>query len=240
MLVSTAKRQATGLKQILRVLVLFFVGTMFLSLTGCDYFNSSNSNGTEGEAIWSEDFENYAAGEFPTAWTPSGNADAEGNRVVASHSRSQSQAFRLKGQPGGCWAAIAYHPLQISTSEDFEISFAVRPTTEGSEGCHGHRARVHLKTKPEWNANGQGLLGFDTNGRLSWGNGKYDPGEWTEARVRYQRNGDQVQLTYWLDGTRQGSRIIEEKDYESELAYVGLSSGDFTSYFDQVSVRRIE
>jgi len=196
----------------------------------------------EVKAAWSEDFEDNSTGSWPANWSQSGNADSiSTNHVVGSPTFEGSRALQLKGVPGSCWESLAYHDLGVSTQESFTISLEVKTTTDGTEGCHSNRGGIQLATKPDWTENSRGLLKFNTDGTLSNDLGGYQVGKWMEIRIKYERvDSNTVKLSYWIDGDKKGTKTMDARDFENDLTYLGLTSGDFTIYYDDIEVKTAE
>ncbi|MBS3788613.1 hypothetical protein KGY79_10520 [Candidatus Bipolaricaulota bacterium] len=193
---------------------------------------------SEGKDLWADDFESYKTSSWPDNWYRSGNADSPQNKVVGGYSSSGSKSLKLKGVPGSCWESLAFHKLGVSTQQSFTVSLDVKTTRQGQEGCHGQRGGVQIATGPDWTKDSRGLISFRTDGSLPGDLGNYEVGEWIEVKIEYSRLGqEKVKLTYWIDGSRRGSKIVEAKGFEDELSYLGIKSGDFTIYYDDVEVR---
>ncbi len=208
-----------------------------------NYVLSSNSSYF---LVWSDGFENYSLGEFPSDWIQSGNADDTSmNKVVDSPVASGSKALQLKGEPGGCWESVTYHDLVVSTTDSFRISLDIYPTTEGSAGCHGNKnGAIRLKNHSSWYPyeSKRSLIQFNTDGEV-YGSGislgDYFVGEWNHLGIEYQRiNNSHVNLSYWINDNFRGSVVDETFSYEDDLQYLGVYSGDFTSYYDNIVVSK--
>lgn len=191
--------------------------------------------------IWSEGFEDYAVGSFPSTWTGSGNAPGGGNYITDAESHSGAKALRLNGIYGGCWEALAHRffdaSFQIGTS--LIINYAVKIGSHG-DGCHGC-GKLVLHTAPHWTANSRCLIKFDRYSDTIWGEigavGTYQYGVWYQIRVRYSWVSDSsIEVQYWLDGQDKGVASITPKPYESDFSYLTLTSGDGTTFYDDVSI----
>jgi len=199
-------------------------------------------NAATDSVLWSDGFESYPVGSFPSDWTQSGNAfDTSNNHVVASPVASGSKALKLKGVAGSCWEALAFHDLLASTTESLTISFDIYTTTEGSEGCHGKKnGGVILYTGPSWTYSGRTLITFTTEGKVLGSGidlGTYTVGIWTHADIAFQRvNSDSVKLSYWINGEFKGSVTVDALSYEDDLTYLSIDSGDFTVYYDNIQL----
>ncbi len=100
-------------------------------------------------AGWQDNFKSYALGSWPSPWIPDGDAtDFTDNYIDGTVSSEGSRSFHLYGIVGGCWAAIANHPLLISAP--FTISVDVRNGTENLSGCHPQRGEFGIQNGPSW------------------------------------------------------------------------------------------
>ena len=144
----------------------------------------------EGDTLWTDDFESYATGSWPTNWIRSGNADAPGNCVIDSLSYSGYKSLQLKGVFGGCWEAIAYR--NTSLSKKLIIEFVVNPTGIGIRGCHPHNGASDLTTDPDWTYPGRGLIEFCVDDMHIYGIngvdlGSFSFGQWYKVKIIYTR-----------------------------------------------------
>ncbi len=186
---------------------------------------------------WIDDFQSYSPGNFPSAnWTASGNS---GTRVVNSPVFLSSRSAQLYGQVGGCWGALIHRPLKITAS--YTIQFYAYNGRETLSGCHPSRAQVQLNTQPTWTSPVRTLATFSSDGHFLDGNNNTGPQfplqTWVKVRIAYERpSSSTVRLTYWLNDQYFDTIEAPSNSYESQLAYLSLSSGEGTSYFDNVSV----
>jgi hypothetical protein len=197
--------------------------------------------------IWTDSFENYAAGVFPSpSWTSSGNTDAKIDDQV--HSIGQ-HSFRLFGRLGSCWGALAHRTLD--TVPPYEFEFQVRNGREALSGCHPNHGSVQLNTGPSWTTPGRGLIYFNNKGEIRTGFappesveqillGTYLPEVWYKIRVRYEILDTQtVQLSYWINDQFRGRQALPAKSFESNLAYLGIQADEGTAWFDDVEVTHL-
>lgn len=194
------------------------------------------------EFLLLEDFESYSNNSYPPSWTKSGNTDQY--IVETDDTISGSRVLGLMGQPGGCWEALANRSISLPDTGVIEFVFHVFPTDRGDVGCHNHRAKVALRTSDDsWDA-GQGtkLWSLSTDGAFVAADGSnlggYDLGNWNEIRIRYQRDKE-VTLSYSLNGEDRGSATRAVHDFEDDLSYIQLGSGEFISWWDDISVEAI-
>jgi protocatechuate 3,4-dioxygenase beta subunit len=189
-------------------------------------------------ALYAEDFESYASGADPDGWNFYAN---NSHGVVAGPANDGSQALEVRGDPGGCNECTGHVDAGISGVKQFRVRGAARPTTEGSEGCHAKRGTVNLRpgggqTYP----GGFRLLTFDTSGRIL-GDTKevldsYTPDQWYTFDVVYDRSGSEVVIDYTVNGQSKATVTRQPRSDEGELSHLGVTSGDFSFYFDSVEV----
>ncbi|WP_435101831.1 PGF-CTERM sorting domain-containing protein [Halarchaeum sp. P4] len=202
-----------------------------------------NTTSTLPRTIAADGFETDSVGSLPADWSRMGNANSAVVDTVASEGE---RALRLTGSAGGCWEALAgtSAPMPDTTPQSsVAISFDVYPTTNGTEGCHSHRAGAGLKTgTASWDTDGVTLINFETDGHV-YGSGvdlgTYDTGTWTDVTITYQRTDGQVTLGYYINGDYRGQATREPRAYEDALDQFVLKSGEFTSYYDDVSIRQV-
>ena len=144
----------------------------------------------EGDTLWTDDFETYEVGSWPSNWVQSGNADAPGNEVIDSLSYSGNKALQLKGSYGGCWESIAYR--DVGTSKKLIIEFSIYPTGTGQKGCHSSNGGSGLRTGPDWTTSGKVLIGFNVNDMHIYGPKHLDLGpfsfkQWYRVKIIYSR-----------------------------------------------------
>ncbi|MEX2092870.1 MAG: hypothetical protein WD971_09345 [Pirellulales bacterium] len=78
---------------------------------------------------------------------------------------------------------------------------------------------------------------WTTEGGLS---GSYDTKRWYDVKVQYNRQGSDLDLSYWLDGIFVGDANVTVADVSTEamFGYVNLNAGG-TAYFDDIHVRAV-
>lgn len=212
---------------------------------------------TTGSLIWSDDFEGYPNGQFPSAfWKGSGNANAPGNFVDDSKAASGHKSLRLTGRYTGCWEALAHRPLVVSPP--FTIEFKVFISGEGGTGCHSHFATVTLTSEATWTSYGRNIISFELDGKVrSWEKytnpqpsyelGIYSLNVWHKVRIRYgQTLLGKIKVSYWLDDGYLGEIEVDENTWYytyagtipegTSLRYLGLASGDSKTWFDDVKI----
>lgn len=197
---------------------------------------------------FNQDFESLDTGEYPSNWKKDGSNTQE---VVNDVANSGSQSLKAKGSHGGCWEAIANAPLGGYPGETkVRFTGSVLPGDEGAFGCHSaYYARLVLRTSAGggWSdGSNRNLLDFSSDKTLyGMGNveiGEFSPGEWVTYDVTYQYDGsdETVTLEYSIDGgTSEASTTVDATDWETDISYLTLMSGDFTAYWDDISVSQV-
>ncbi|MFD1635398.1 PKD domain-containing protein (plasmid) [Haloplanus ruber] len=194
------------------------------------------------ETLLKADFENTPVGQLPSGWTKIANRNQE---VIDSPVANGDRALQLKGSHGGCWEAIADRETELPNSGTTEISFSIRPTTNGEIGCHDHNGAVKLNTETgSWSAgSGSGLVVFTPDGTVAGSGtdlGSYQIDAWNDVTIRYARSGGEVTLTYFINGERRGTTTRDARSFENALSYLRVKSGDFTTQVDDVEIERVD
>jgi len=191
------------------------------------------------DAVLSEGFEDYDVGAYPNGWQKNGNSDQQ---VVDSPTASGDRALRLRGSSGGCWEAIANAPIELPESGSATLRLSVYPTTNGEVGCHENRGDIGLGTSAEsWNAgDGWRLVQFGLDGRIVGPGGTdlgpYETGQWQTLEFTYDRTDTGVRVSFAVDGAERGSATRPVTDFENDISWLTLSSGEFTIYWDDVTL----
>jgi hypothetical protein len=193
---------------------------------------------------WSEGFENYASGAFPSPdWTFSGNADIRVDNAVHA---SGLQSVRLNGAVGGCWAALLHRPLNLSAA--FTLEFQTRNGSETLSGCHPLRSMMMLHTGPSWTYPLRKLISFDGDGKIrgsySASNGfvgsvlgDYAVGQWIRVKLTYEKpDAATVRLNYWINDQFKLSETLTAFSHETQLAYLSPSGAEGTAWFDDITL----
>jgi hypothetical protein len=189
-----------------------------------------------------EDFNGLETGAYPSGWKRDGS---ESQQVVATESHEGSHSLEMSGSHGSCWEAIANAPLgTVPEGETVTFSGAVKPAVQGSIGCHDTYGQLKLRNAAGSWSTGRShyLLRFGTDGTLSGRGievGEFTRGEWLEYEITYRYDSDagEVTLNYTIDGKSRGSSTVEAGDVYSEWSYLSFYTGDFTSYWDSLSVQ---
>jgi hypothetical protein len=153
-----------------------------------------------------------------------------------------SHALQLYGTVGGCWAALAYHPIPLSGPLDVKVK--VRNGDNTLTGCHPDRADIGLREGTSWANPERRLMSFLGNGTITSGNGlvlgSYNAGQWYEAEIRYEPQGSQVRLTYLIDGSMRESETVPVSSSESSLTNLEIGSQEGTAWFASITITALE
>jgi len=183
---------------------------------------------TSGTLAWSDSFETYPLGSFPSAWTPDANAsDLSTNYVTNSIASSGSNSLRLYGVVGGSWAAITYRALGVTPT--YRISFDVYNGTETLSGAHPYRAEVGIREGMSWVNPGRWLIYFDQYGNVKDTTGAtittYSTAQWYHIEIVYSRpDSATVSVSYTINGTTYPAVITAAQSSESSMTNVELSA----------------
>lgn len=190
--------------------------------------------------VWQEGFESYSANSWPTGWIPDANAlDGSNNFVDNNAAYKGVQSLRLFGAIGGCWGALAFHPLTVTPP--FEIQVAVRNGNESLYGCHPDRGYVGLREGYHWYNPSRPLVSFLHDGTIRSGSGlvlgTYSPLIWYLVRIRYERpSPSTVVVSYWINGDYKGSDTLPAIPDESNLTNLDLTVQEGSAWFDAVEI----
>ncbi|MFO7652082.1 MAG: hypothetical protein R6X13_12180 [bacterium] len=193
-----------------------------------------------GTTVWSDGFEGYLAGEWPTTnWTNSGNSEGYIDNAIA---RSGTQSLRLYGVVGSYWGALAHRALGATSSWTVEcyLRTGAEPIPSGG---HQNRASLDLHVEPHWSSGARSLISFHKDGHV-YGPGGQDLGTyqtltWYKVTVKYEYPvADQVRLTYWINDVQAGQEDFAPASYEGDLAYIALTAQAGSVWYDDVSTSR--
>lgn len=195
-----------------------------------------------------QDFESLAPGEYPSGWKKDGSDTQE---VVDGVANSGDQSLKAKGSHGGCWEALASAPLGGYPGEQkIRFTGSILPGDEGSFGCHdSFYAQLQLRTSAGngWSDGLSKVLIDFSSDETVYGSGGveiggFSPGEWVSYDVTYEYDSsdETVTLEYSINGgADEASTTVDAADWETNIAYLTLRSGDFTAYWDNVSVSQV-
>ncbi len=196
------------------------------------------------EVMLAEDFEAYDLGTWPSSWVPDANANDSGNNYVAQDPLdSGNKTLRLFGSMGGCWAALAYHP--ISFTAEFTVETRIYNGSETLTGCHPDRGGIVMRHGTYWYGRtnpSRRLIQFRGDGAVRATGatilGTYETDRWYDVKVHYYREGTDLSLRYWVDGDDFGEVHVTIEDLEKELSFdhFELSVQEGSAYFDDLEV----
>ena len=192
--------------------------------------------------VLAEDFESYLQGVWPSAnWVGDANAgDSANNYITNAPGGSGNKCLRLFGQMGGCWGALAYRSIALSTPCEIELD--VYNGTENLSGCHPDRGYIGLRNGATWAQYGRELFSFLGGGDVrSCGQviSTYEAGRWYHVKVAYDRVGTNVYLTCWINSNYVGQYTAPIPDVPGEygLDHLDLTAQEGSAYFDNIVVR---
>jgi hypothetical protein len=189
---------------------------------------------------WSENFETYDAGIFPSIWIADGNAiDLSNNYINSSISYEGNKSFQLFGLIGSCWAAIAYHTLTVTPP--FEVELAIRNGNEILSGCNPDRASVGLREGSTWSNPSRTFLKFGGDGKIYGGGGlelgPYNNNTWYVLKIKYEIiSTTEIKLSYWINNNYSGDELIDSINDESQLSNLEISVLEGSAWFDNIKV----
>ena len=197
---------------------------------------------------FTDGFELYPVGGFPTNWIQSGN-----NAIYVDNTTAHSgtNSLRMFGELGGCWASLVSRQLNITPP--WQLVCYVKNGAERGTGCHPQLGAIQLNTGPSWTYPAIPLLGFraasgETNQLQiqspsdgSWLTvGTFNTNQWYKITIRYQlvaTNQNQVSITYWVnDGLLANDLYTNTSSPPTNFTYLAISAQEGTAWFDDVSV----
>jgi hypothetical protein len=168
-----------------------------------------------------DDFASYRPGSFPTPpWVADANAvsDRERNRIAVDPTGGDGQVLLLYGSEPRNWSALAYHPCRLGDRFDLHARLFVASWFEDSVG----RAAVQLRQGTSWQNPGRNLVSFDVDGAVTVAGtelARFEHDRWYDLWVRYERQGDGLTLSVWLDGVAHGSVQVPITDVARERSF---------------------
>jgi hypothetical protein len=190
---------------------------------------------------WSDGFETYTAGSFPSMWSPDANAsDSRSNYVSSTVYHGGTKSLQLYGIVGGCWAAVAYRPLTISPP--YEVEVTIRTGNDSLSGCHPNRALIGVRKGFTWTNPEREIVRFDGNGNIKSSAGNvlqtYATSTWYGIRIRYERpSSDQVRISYWINEVYKGVEILTADAEEDQFTNFEFNVDEGTAWLDDVVIR---
>ena len=194
------------------------------------------------QTSWCDDFESYASS---SDWSPTwhGSGHVEGIMVDNSTAATGSQSLKMFGEIGGCWAAVATHPFDISLPMVF--SFWAKNGTEYISGCHAYRASFGIRIGPNWPdcpcyqlvkfmPNGDLLLPSADDGQTEFPG--FPLGEWHKIKCQLTLPGDGfLHVEVWANSLYLREFTLPEEDWFSEgPAYIDLAGEEGSAWFDDI------
>jgi len=193
--------------------------------------------------VWTDNFESYSTGSFPSAWIADANAKNEQTNYIDEFTSYEgSKSIRLTGSVAGCWAAIIYRSLAVLAP--FEIELKVKNGNEVLSGCHPFRANIGLRKGASWANPSRTFLYFNNVGNIVTEDNivlqPYNTLTWYDIRIRYEKiSTNQVRVHYWINGTDKGTQNYSTIPEENELTYLDLDAQEGTVWYDNVTLRSI-
>jgi len=188
---------------------------------------------------WNESFESYSNGTFPSSWIKDGNASNNSyNYVTNTTSSDGSKSLKLYGTSGGCWAALVYKSLDVSSP--FFIEIDIRNGNESLTGCHPERAGIGLRKGTSWTNPSRSFVQFDGDGFIYLAGSKSDAyitDSWYKIKVKYEKkSSEQVKLSFWINNEFKGEKTVPTKNDEDLLTNLELNVQEGTAWFDNIKV----
>jgi len=198
---------------------------------------------TQDAILFEDNFESYDVKRFPPSWKGLANAtDRNTNYVDNSPSQQRSKSLKLYGRVGGCWGALAFHPIQFNGS--IKIALSVYNGHEVLSGCHPDRANICLREKAGVNYYCRELVLFKGDGRLLTGTGKtllnnYNTNTWYNMVFQFTRNEGVLDISYWIDGDFILKETIPKKAGDELLSQLELTVQEGSAWFSNVRVVQV-
>ncbi len=196
---------------------------------------------------WSEGFESYPLGSFPTngGWVLAYEGSGTQYQYVDNtHAASGAQSLHLAGS--SCWAAEAYRPLVIPDSSVVEFEAAVFVDAIVSGGCTPAIAHVALSNPglDEWGTY-YGLVYFDSNGEIDACTRTYPlqlvplmsyaPRQWYRVRVVADLASRSFEV--YINGQLKGTGLPIQDEGSPTAFEATTGHGDSpVAWFDEITV----
>lgn len=219
-------------------------GLVFLS--GCSRFGLESDNNASSVAFGEQlGFETYDIGAVPPRFVIVGSGSQE---VVASTAASGEQSYKMQGNHGECWMAMARFPLSADfRPSDIGVIEGAYRVKGGEEGCHSGSGKIKLITAAsteEFGPERETLLQFHPNGKVTTMDtevGTFDPDDWVTFDIEYARNSERGEVIYKcrIGSNERYSVTRPERVYENDLSAIELTSGDYTVFWDDLAIRKM-
>jgi hypothetical protein len=186
-----------------------------------------------------DDFESCRPGTFPESWIPHANAESDPrhNCVTRDPEGSANQVLQVFGSHPHNWSALVFRRCALGSA--FAVTFRVYVEQEflGSPGGFS----CQIRQAPDWQAPGRSLVAFTKEGQATLDGQAgvpYRYGRWYSVRTTYERAGDRVTLSAWLDGQSVGrlDATVENTATEDGMQYLCFD-GRGRFYIDDVEIR---
>jgi hypothetical protein len=218
-----------------------------VKVTVSDNFSIGNSVTTTIESaqlVFSEDFDSYAVGTFPSSrgWSLIyGGAGASYQYVDNTHSVSGGKSLHLVGS--SCWSANAFYPISIPSRVRVETEVFVDQIV--SCGCTSILAHIQL-VNPNLGTWGTafGMVEFNCDGNVYANQGSnaqavllmpYSPRTW--YRVRLDVDLTARSFDVYVDHVLRGSNlIISDTGMPTGITLSAAHGGNPTVWFDDLKV----
>jgi CSLREA domain-containing protein len=192
---------------------------------------------------FSDDFETYSAGSWPTGWYADGNAatSPSSNQVVTDPLNATNKVLQLYGVLGSFWGALANHPVDFGDAYTLSLRIYNGDEAIPSSG-HQDRAYVGMRHGTSWTNPGLQLLQFNQHGNVIAADGSivqsYSTARWYDVQIDYRLLGPQIQIAYRLDGVYRGSVTVAKPTWfdSQPLNHLDLTVQAGTARFDDVVV----
>jgi len=213
---------------------------IFVANSGENTITEINTNEQE---IWCDDFEGYSSAPWSSVWHGSGNVS--GISIDDNIAYSGISSFKMFGIIGGCWGAVATHPIQMDLP--MEMTFAVMNGDEPLSGCHPYRASFGIRTGgPDWwDCPCPQFLRFLPNGdiQIPWPAGEesefsgFPLGVWHEIRCYLSTDAEEfLHVEIWINEQYLGDFAIPGEAWMGEPVYVDIASQEGTAWFDDICI----
>ena len=191
---------------------------------------------------WSDDFEEYAVGVFPSPnWLGSGNAVPPASCVDDARPMNGLKALKLYGIPNQKTAAGAHRLIDVDPPYTLEFSVCNGAEVLGPPGYFS-RAAIFLRSGPSLDANARRLMECTPMGLLFGVTGPvlmtpFEKETWYKMKIKYESAGmNKIRATYWINDdppvTQEADLLFEE----NKMKYLSLESFAGSVWYDGVSV----
>jgi len=201
-----------------------------------------NQHYNQSSEEWSDSFETYNLGSFPSTWIADANGyDVTTNKVVNTTSSDGSKSLQLFGQIDGCWGALAYRSLTVT--DHYYIEVDVKNGNESLSGCHPDRGCIGIRQGTSWLNSAREFVRFSGDGIVYGAGNKplmnYTTNTWYSVLIEYKKvSSNKVILSFWIDGMSHGSLTVLAIPEENSLNNLEFCTQEGTVWFDKVKVSK--